>query len=146
MYKKPKLYLAICITYSLILAANTVIYFVGFALISQPSRREVQHNPTRIIFLTLRGITILGCDLFACLAMPRSRVSQFWIGFGFTAMSLTLSVVNSALDPSFLSRIDLDFDIMCFFTLLVLIREAHQLRKQQERRVVLHGVQADYRC
>lgn len=152
LYKKPRLYVGICLTYACMITFNTAIYFVGFALIAQPDvatsgfARDLKHDSTRIIFLTLRGITIIGTDLFACLAMCRTRVSKFWIAFGFSVMSFTLSIVNSALNPSSLSRIDLDLDIVCFLLLLVLIREVYQLKKQREREVIRGGVQADYRC
>ena len=144
--KKPKLYIAVCVAYAVLLFINTIIYVVGFAMTFQPDNRAVKHNPTRVIFLSLRGITILGTDLFALLAMYRTRSSKFWIAFGFTSMSLVLSIVNSALDPSILSRLDLDFDISCFLVLLVLIREVHQFKKQRERETIRSGVQAEYRC
>lgn len=110
-------------------------------MISDPEVRNDKHISTRLVFLTLRGLTITGTDVFAILGIHQTRGSKFWVAFGFTVMSLILSIVNSALNPSVLSRVDLDFDIMCFFMLLVLIREVYQLKKQQERQVI-HGIQS----
>lgn len=151
MYKKPRLYVGICLTYACMIVLNTAVYFVGFAMIAQPDigtgfGSDLKHNSTQIIFLTLRGITIFGTDLFAMLAMCGTRISKFWAAFGFSIMSFTLSIVNSALSPSSLSRIDLDLDVVCFLILLVLIREAYQLKKQEEREVIRGVVQSGYRC
>lgn len=141
VYKKSKLYIGICVTYAVILLFNTIIYIVGLAMLSKPDVLEAKHVSTRLVFLALRGLTITGTDFFAIMGIHQTRGSKFWIAFGFTVISLILSIVNSALTPSILSRVDLDFDIMCFFMLLVLIREVYQLKKQEERQTI-HGIQS----
>jgi len=143
VYKKSRMYIGICLVYACILLLNTIIYAIGLVMISKDGIREQEqekHASSRLIFLTLRGFTIMGTDLFAFWAVYWTRISKLWIAFGFSIMSLILSIVNSALNPSTLSRIDLDFDILCFAALLVLIREGYQFRKKLQEREVIHGL------
>lgn len=132
-HKKSKMYIGICSVYATILLVNTVILVLGFGVINLP---ETDHATSRLVFMILRGIAVLGTDLFAIFAIYQTSGSRYWIAFGFTTISLVLSIVNSALDPSILSRIDLDFDILCFLVLLILIREVYQLKKQSTREIL----------
>lgn len=116
-------------------ALNTIVFLIGFGFPdtqAMASNLDSESGSVRRIFLTLRGVAILGSDVFAGIALKTMKVKYFWASFGFIAMSFTLSVVNSAVITSSLSRLDLDMDIICFVIVLLVIREVYVFDKASE--------------
>jgi hypothetical protein len=116
---------------------NTIVFIIGFfspdASQSMKYASDADSASVRRIFLTLRGLAILGSDVFAGVALSTNKVKYFWASFGFIAMSFTLSIVNSAVAPSNLSQLDLDMDIICFVIVLLLIREVYVYQSRKDK-------------
>ena len=129
------LYVWLRLAFIIIEILNTIIFLVGFASTDRENflTGDSESTQVRKVFVTIRGLTILGSDIFAAVALVTVKLKYFWASFGFIVMSFMLSIINSAIVPSSLSRVDLDFDLLCFVLVLLLIREVslHEKKMQE---------------
>lgn len=77
-----------------------------------------------LTFVILRGVTIFAADIFGFTGAMFPKMKLFYFAFGFSCMSLVLSIMNSALFPSNIAKIDLDLDGLCVVGGIIMLREA----------------------
>lgn len=84
---------------------------------------ELEQLNCELTFMILRGITIVGANLFGLTGVVFPKLKLFYIAFAFSSISLVLSIMNSAMFPSDIAKIDLDLDILCLVVAIVMLRE-----------------------
>lgn len=84
---------------------------------------ELEQLNCEITFIILRGLTMLGANLFGLTGAIFPKVKLFWAAFGFSCISLIFSIMNTAMFPSWFATANMDFDIICLVVGIIMLRE-----------------------